>query len=315
MQSRKDELQKRKIAVLMGGWSSEREISLRSGNNVLLSLKRMGFDAMGIDVDRHIADQLVQNEIDLAFIALHGPYGEDGCIQGMLETMGIPYTGSGVTASAVGMDKILTKRVLGGEGIALPAYYSLAGKNQSEIAQLAYDIGYPLILKPSTEGSSIGIALIHNEAELFESVLELQKQFSNLFLEQFLEGRELTVGAIVLGGSVQILPYLELQPDNEFYDFDSKYTKGKTRFILSASVESQTREKIDYSVRRAIQVLGLKGVFRVDFIVDENAVPWLLEVNTIPGMTETSDIPEMAKAVGMDFDAVVLSILESSMAI
>lgn len=310
-ENRKDLISDKKIAVLMGGVSSEREISLRSGRNVLAALKRLGFNAVGIDVDRNLDQRLRDAKPDIAFIALHGSDGEGGGVQGMLDVLEIPYTGSGVMGSVIAMDKILTKRVLVAEQIALPVYRVINNEPLEDVKQMAEEIGYPLILKPVAEGSSVGVLLIHNSAELLSGVTEFRERFSKLFIEQFVRGRELTVGALVSKEGVQILPYLELEPENEFYDYESKYTKGKTRFILSASVESQTREKIDFAVRRTIELLDLRGVPRIDFIVDEHDIPWLLEVNTIPGMTETSDIPAMAKAAGMDFDTVVLKILES----
>jgi len=296
----------------MGGWSSEREISLRSGLNVFQSLKRQGFNCLAIDIRKNFARQIERAKIDIAFIILHGKPGEDGTIQGFLELMGIPYTGSGVAASAVGMDKIISKRLFEAARIPTPQYAPIFTDSDinSCIDQAGKNFGYPMILKPRSEGSSVGIKLIRHPKNLSREVKKARGKFGDLFLEQFIEGMIATVGIV----GKKVLPILELVPKKqEFYDYKAKYTKGETEFIIPARLPKATYQKVQALAFEAHQIIGGKGFSRVDLVADKRNHPFFLEVNTLPGMTELSDLPAQAAAIGMSYDELVQEILLSSL--
>ncbi len=305
-----EDLNSKKLGVLCGGLSSEREISLRSGNNVFNTLKGMGFNVVKIDVQRDILERLKEEQIDIAVIMLHGKYGEDGCIQGLLEILGIPYTGPGVLASSVGMNKRITKRILSAKGIPVPPSVDVDFSNLNSTIKEVLNIGFPVIIKPNCEGSSIGVIKIENEKQLTEVLSNYT--YRDCFIEKYIEGKEITVGGILTRDGFIDLPFLGLIPQNEFYDFDAKYTKGKTIMELPAKVSKQVEEKIKKYIETTFYELDLYGVARLDVIIDKNDNPYFLEVNTIPGMTETSDIPAMAKAKGMSMEELVLLILKSA---
>jgi len=299
-----------KIGVLSGGLSPERDISIRSGNNIFNALSNLGINSVIIDVDRNISDTLATEKIDLAFIALHGKYGEDGCIQGLLEIMGIPYTGSSVCASANGMNKFLTKKILMASGIPVPAHVELTGDINTLKKQIKTELGFPVILKPMEEGSSVGVELIHSENEFDSRFISYTSEHPCSFAEKYIKGTELTVGVIGNKNDITVFPILELRPKNEFYDYEAKYTKGMTDFIIPAEIPQDLTEKIkDLSVK-GFKALGLSGVARLDLMLDDKLNPYFLEANTIPGFTETSDIPAMAQAVGMSFEELVVKIMD-----
>ena len=303
-------LKNKKIGVIMGGWSSEREISLRSGENVHQSLKRQGFNALKIDINRNFAQQIKNAKIDIAFIILHGKPGEDGTIQGFLELLEIPYTGSDVVASAIGMDKVITKRLFESAKIPTPAYVYLPKRcnllKQIKIAQTK--LGFPMILKPKAEGSSVGCEIIDNTKNLLSICQNAQRKFGDIFLEKFINGMIATVG--ILGRKV--LPILELVPKKQrFYDFKAKYTKGETEFIIPARLPKPIYQQTQKLALNAHNVIGAKGFSRVDLIIAKNR-PYFLEVNTLPGMTELSDLPAQAKHIGISYDELVLEILKSA---
>lgn len=294
----------------MGGWSSEREISLRSGENVYQSLKRQGFNAVKIDINQNFARQIINAKIDIAFIILHGKPGEDGTIQGFLELMKIPYTGSDVTASAIGMDKIITKRLFESVKIPTPPYVFLPKgcKLLQQINLAKAKLGFPIILKPKAEGSSFGCEIIDNSKALLAKCQKAQKEFGDIFLEKFIDGMIATVG--ILGQKV--LPILELVPKKQrFYDFKAKYTKGETEFVIPARLPKSTYQRIQKLALKAHNVIGAKGFSRVDLIVTKNK-PYFLELNTLPGMTELSDLPAQARHIGISYDELVLEILKSA---
>jgi D-alanine-D-alanine ligase len=283
---------------------------LRSGENVHQSLKRQGFNALKIDINRNFAQQIKNTKIDIAFIILHGKPGEDGTIQGFLELLEIPYTGSDVVASAIGMDKIITKRLFESAKIPTPAYvYLPKGCNllkQIKIAQIK--LGFPMILKPKAEGSSVGCEIIDNTKNLLSICQNAQRKFGDIFLEKFINGMIATVG--ILGQKV--LPILEFVPKKQrFYDFKAKYTKGETEFIIPARLPKSIYRKIQTLALNAHNVIGAKGFSRVDLIIAKNR-PYFLEVNTLPGMTELSDLPAQAKHIGISYDELVLEILKSA---
>jgi D-alanine-D-alanine ligase len=304
------QLKNKRIGVIMGGWSSERKISLRSGENVYQSLKRQGFNAVKININRNFARQIEKAKIDIAFIILHGKPGEDGTIQGYFELMGIPYTGSDVPASAIGMDKITTKRLFEYAGIPTPKYIFLPrASSLSAVVKIAQKkLGLPMILKPRAEGSSVGCEIIDSPQDLLKKCQRARKKFGDIFLEKFVDGMIATVGII----GQQVLPILELVPKQQrFYDFKAKYTKGETEFIIPARLAKQVYKKVQALALAAHNLIGAKGFSRVDLIVRKNR-PYFLEINTLPGMTELSDLPAQARHIGISYDTLVLEILKSA---
>ena len=287
------------IMVLQGGNSSEREISLRSGSNILNALQSLGYKAIAIDP----STQDIPNGIDFAFIALHGSGGEDGAIQGLLEWKGIPYSGPGIAASAIAFDKVLTKTLLQHHKLPTASFFII--NNETDLNQINT---FPVVIKPALEGSSIGVAIVDNKEELHSKYNELKHNYNHLFCETYLKGREITVSIL----NEYVFPILELIPKNRFYDFEAKYTKGMTEFVLPAKFDQATQTTIQTIAQQAYNAIGCKGAVRIDMIVTEDKDPWILEINTIPGMTDTSDLPAQAKAAGMDFPQLVQAIIEAS---
>lgn len=300
-----------KIGVLCGGMSSEREVSLRSGKNCFEALKRLGFqNAEIIDVDKNIAATLLEKQIEVAYIALHGKYGEDGCIQGLLDILGIPYTGSGVKASSIAMDKEFTKRVLKSQN--LPVIPSIIVNSYSDLAGKEFSLKYPLMIKPVCEGSSIGMKKVNSPVELEEAVKDAAKYNTGVMLEEYLEGKSITVGVLDIGEKTIATPILEFRTKTEWYNFEAKYTEGMTEFILPAEIdENLTKEIQDLSIR-SHKAIDAKGMSRVDFVVTPDGKPFILEINTIPGMTDLSDLPAQSKAMGISYDELVKIILNSA---
>jgi D-alanine-D-alanine ligase len=291
-----------KVAVLLGGRSAEREVSLNSGNAVLAALKRGGVDAYAFDPAARPLHEL--EGFDRAFIALHGRYGEDGTIQGALELMGIPYTGSGVMASAMGMDKWRTKLVWQAAGIATPAFELVDGA--SDFAAIEARLGLPLFVKPANEGSSIGISKVKAAGGLRAAFYEATKYDALVIAESFIGGGEYTVG--ILGD--QALPVIRIVPANEFYDFDAKYLRDDTQYLCPCGLAPEVEARIRDQALQAFRVLGGRGWGRVDFLMDEAGKHYFLEANMSPGMTDHSLVPMGARAAGIDFDQLVLRILE-----
>ena len=296
-----------KIAVLCGGMSSEREISLRSGKNCLAALKRLGFvNAEIVDVSENVMNDL--KGFDFAYNTLHGKYGEDGCIQGVLEILKIPYTGCGVLSSAICMNKEYTKKIMAMSGLPLiKSVYLLPDENPIEkVAQL----NYPLMIKPVSEGSSFGMNKVNNQEELVKAVEEARKYNANILIEEYLVGISTTVGVLEKNDKAFATEILELRPKKEWYDYEAKYTKGMTEFILPAQISPEMTEKVKRYAVKAFEACACSGVSRVDFLIVDD-VPYILEVNTNPGMTDTSDLPAQALACGIDYDNLVLMILNS----
>lgn len=296
-----------KIAVLCGGMSSEREVSLRSGNNVLAALLRLGYqNAKIVDVNKNIANEL--KEFEYVYNTLHGKYGEDGCIQGILEILKIPYTGCGVMSSAICMNKEYTKRVMATAGIPLiSSVYILKNENP---ADKVIDLHYPLMIKPVSEGSSFGMSKVNNESELIDAVENARKYNSEVLVEEYLTGISATVGVLEKDGVPFATEILELRPKNEWYDYEAKYTKGMTEFILPAEISSEMTQRVKDTAVRAFKSCGCSGVSRIDFLI-VNDIPYVLEINTNPGMTDTSDLPAQAAACGINYDSLVEIILKS----
>jgi len=292
-----------KVAVLMGGKSAEREISLMSGRAVLESLKRSGVDASPFDP---AADALAGlRAFDRAFIVLHGRGGEDGTIQGALETLGVPYTGSGVMASAIAMDKWRTKLIWQSSGVPITGHVVL--NDNSDMEEVVKQLGLPLFVKPSNEGSSIGVTKVKRVEELENAYREAAKLDPVVLAERFIDGAE--VQFPILGD--QVLPSIRIEPATEFYDYDAKYFRDDTRYHCPGMPVDQEKGLHDL-VMRAFRVLGCRDWGRMDLIIDRSGQPFFLEVNTIPGMTSHSLMPMGAKAVGIDFDELCLRVLESS---
>lgn len=302
-----------RIGVLYGGLSSEREISLISGKNCYEALRRLGYEnATLIDVDRYIAGTLLEQKIEIAYIALHGRYGEDGCIQGLLELMGIPYTGCRVAASALTMNKALTKSILKDAGLPVIDSVTLgSGALNGKPIQLDFD--YPVMVKPVTEGSSIGMNKVDRPEELKEALKTAFRYADHVLVERFIKGKSLTVGVVEMEGKPDVTPILELRPTrSEWYDLDAKYTEGGTEFILPAALPEEVTRAIQETTLKAHLAAGCRGVSRTDFVVDEENRFYILEINTIPGMTPLSDLPAQAKAMGIDYDRLVECILKTA---
>ncbi len=304
-------LRTKTVGVLMGGLSGEREISLRSGENCLRALISRGYLAVPIDALRDVSQRLEEAGIEVAFLALHGRYGEDGTIQGLLEMMGIPYTGSGVLASALGMNKIAAKKVVRGSGVPTPDYLEIRRDETAAeaAARIEAGLGLPVMLKPVEEGSSLGVSKCKETGDLAECIASGRAEFGAIFAERFVPGREITVGVLVRNGRPEALPILELVPKNEFYDFEAKYTEGMTEFILPARLEPGVYAEAQRLAVDAFDAIGCRGYARVDMMVDGSGVPWFVEVNTLPGMTELSDLPAQAQAAGLSYEDLVEIIL------
>lgn len=291
-----------KVAVLLGGKSAEREVSLKSGAAVLAALQKGGVDAHAFDPAQRPLHEL--QAFDRVFIALHGRYGEDGTLQGALELMGIPYTGSGVMASSVGMDKWRTKLLWRAAGVATPEFELVSA--DSDFAAIEARLGLPLFVKPANEGSSIGISKVKTAGGL-KAAYELAAQSDPLVIaEQFVGGGEYTVG--ILGD--EALPIIRIVPANEFYDYEAKYLRDDTQYLCPCGLSAEQEAKIQAEALQAFRVLGAQGWGRVDFLMDEAGQHYFLEVNTSPGMTDHSLVPMGARARGLSFEQLVLQVLE-----
>jgi D-alanine-D-alanine ligase len=302
----------KKIGVLMGGLSSEREISLRSGENVYASLIKLGLDAVKIDAGKSLFDDICKSRIDIAFNILHGKFGEDGAVQGILEYLDIPYTGSGILGSAIGIDKIVSKKILSQTGIPVPPHICIDGRDPLKtLPDIESGIGFPFVLKPNGEGSSIGVSLIKTGADYKNKIRGHMDNFPCSFAEKYIAGKEITIGVAGSRDETMVLPILKLKPANEFYDYASKYTSGMTEFELPAKISPEKEKLIREYAIKAFREMKLSGVVRFDAILDGMENPYFLEVNTIPGMTDTSDIPAMARAAGC-YDELLVMILDSS---
>lgn len=299
-----ERLRNKKIGVLMGGLSAEREVSLKTGAAILESLKRQRYQAVGIDVGRDVCRQLQAENIEVAFLALHGRYGEDGAIQGVLEFLQIPYTGPGVLASSVAMNKVATKRFL--ESAAIPTPSSVAVADKNAVSAAVRKLGYPLVIKPASEGSSLGISIVHSETDLKSAQEKAFGYDAEILLEKYIPGKEITAAVL----EDEPLPLIEIQPVSGVYDFQSKYTPGATNYLVPAPLSDQMTEVIQQLAVQSCRVTGCRsGAIRVDFRLDLNHKAFVIEINTIPGMTKTSLLPKAAQNAGISFDSLVVKIL------
>ena len=297
-----------RVAVLYGGKSAEREVSLKSGAAVIHALTTAGVDVVAIDVGDDLLERLQREKIDRAFIILHGRGGEDGSMQGLLECLGIPYTGSGILASALAMDKLRTKQVWQSLGIPTPRHAVLA--SESDCLQASTELGFPLIVKPAHEGSSIGMAKVNSAQELVAAWQDAAKYDSQVLVEQWIHGPEFTIA--VLRG--QVLPPIALGTPHVFYDYDAKYIANDTQYRIPCGLDSVKEQELIDLTARACDAIGIEGWGRLDVMQDEQGRFWLLEVNTAPGMTDHSLVPMAARAAGLDFQQLVLAILAESVA-
>ena len=294
-----EELKKKKIAVLMGGLSAEREVSLKSGAAVHKALQERGYDAVAIDVDRQLATRLADEQVQVAFVCLHGRYGEDGSVQGLLELLAIPYTGSGVLASALAMDKIFAKKIFAAAGLTITPYIVVRGGERVEPDSLPFSL--PVVVKPSREGSSVGVGIVKTAAQLPEKLAVAFGYDREVLVEKYVKGREVQVG--ILDGKA--MGAIEIVPKNEFYDFEAKYTDGMATHIMPAPLPEEEYASLLSLGERAHESLGCSGYSRVDFIVTPSGESYLLEVNTLPGMTALSLLPEIAQHAGLGFAELV----------
>jgi D-alanine-D-alanine ligase len=294
-----------KVAVLFGGQSGEREVSLKSGSAVLAALKRQGVDADAFDPATQDLSDL--KKYDRAFISLHGRYGEDGTIQGALDLMGIPYTGSGVMASSVGMDKWRTKLLWRAIGVMTPDFELVSA--QSDFEAVEKKLGLPLFVKPANEGSSIGITKVKKIGDLEAAYLLATKADPLVIAEKFVGGGEYTVG--ILGETP--LPIVRIVPKNEFYDYEAKYLRNDTEYLCPCGLSAEKETQIQLEALQAFRAVGCSGWGRVDFLMDEAGNHYFLELNTSPGMTDHSLVPMAAKAAGIDFDELVMKILSMTL--
>jgi D-alanine-D-alanine ligase len=304
-------MQSRKIGVLLGGLSSEREVSLRTGEEVLVALRRRGHDAVPIYVDRDLDVALRQEQIEVAFLALHGRWGEDGCVQGLLEVLGIPYTGSDVLASALAMHKVKAKELFRLHNLPTPAYYTLSGEalgapegaraggpaGGDELAAIHGDFGFPCVVKPVREGSSVGVSICHELAALGPAIERALRFDDEILIERFIAGKEVSVA--ILGD--RALGAVEIAPRDGFYDYANKYTRGATDYFVPPRVSPERYRGVLTQALRAHLALGCRGATRVDMMISESGNEFVLEVNTLPGLTQTSLVPRIADAAGISF--------------
>lgn len=300
-----------KIAVLCGGMSSEAEVSMRSGKGCFEALKRLGYsNAEMVVVDKDIAKTLKEGNFEYAFNALHGKYGEDGCIQGVLEILGIPYAGCGVMASSICMNKEFTKRILS-TCPDIPMAKSAFIRKGEDVMEKTKDLTYPLFTKPVCEGSSFGMTKVNRPEELKAAYELAVKYNNNVLVEEFIDGFFVTVGVLECEGEPFATEILEIRPKNEWYDYEAKYKSGMSDFIVPAHLSEEVTKHVKEVAVKAFETAGCSGVARVDFMMKDN-VPYLLEINTSPGMTATSDLPAQAAAMGISYDELVLCILNSA---
>lgn len=292
---------KERIAVVMGGDSAEREISIRSGSEVVRALNALGYDAQSLDYDERFLDAVRAHKPDIVFIALHGPGGEDGHVQALLEYLSIPYTGSGLEAAALSMDKHLTKKLLAAEGLPTPVWdlFDLTG---GTLPLLPGSLDLPLVIKPRFEGSSAGVAIVHTHEEWTNAMLDASKSYAQILAEEYLAGREFTCA--VLGE--EALPIIEIVANRDgFYSYDAKYEPGGSTHVVPAQIDEDLGARLQMLALSAHRLLGLRDYSRSDFIVTPDGRPYLLEINSLPGLTPVSLVPDACAAVGISFEALI----------
>lgn len=306
-----------KVAVLYGGTSGEREVSLSSGKGIMEALKKNGHDVIGIDFNPTSLENIINLDVDMAFIGLHGKYGEDGRVQGLLEMLNIPYVGSGVLASALAMDKTKAKQIFNQNGLLTANSKTYNTKTMNELQSIVKDIeehfSFPCVVKPNQEGSTLGLTIVKDKSQLAGAVETAVSCDSVILVEEFVKGREVTVAVLGEVGQEYALPVIEIIPKNEYYDYESKYTLGGSEHIVPAELEDSVTKSLQKYAVLAHQLLGCKTYSRVDFIVKEDGTSIILEVNTLPGMTPTSLFPDAARAVNMSYEEMIEKFLNLSL--
>ena len=310
---------KKNIAVLMGGRSLEREFSIKSGQRVSNALRKLGHNVIRLDVDENIVENLTSRKIDLAYIALHGKDGEDGTIQEILEVLNIPYTGPGVYANILSFDKIISKQIFINHGIPTPPFYFLNTSSFRELGSskllpfILKKIGLPMVIKPSAQGSALGVRLVNKKEDITEAIIYALSYSKKVILEKYIEGVELAV-SIIGKENPRILPIVEIVPKKNFFDFESRATVGKTDYFVPARISSAEEKKVKEIAMAANDSLKCNKLSRVDIILDgKEKIPYVLELNTSPGMTDTSLLPMAAEQAGMTFEELVNEIIEMSL--
>ena len=302
------------VAVVMGGPSAEREVSLNTGAAIANALREYGYtNVVEIDLDpRNFGKQLAESKAEVVFNAVHGLYGEDGRLQTLLEIREMPYTGSGMIASVSCMDKVITKRMLRDAGISTPACLIVNKKESGIKEKIMHRFSLPVVIKPASQGSSIGVEIVKEENQLDEALANAFKYSRDILVEEFIGGKELTVSMMQKDGEVVALPVIHIAPHSGTYDYHSKYTKGATEYICPADLDEETTKKVQEISKQAYEVLGCSGVARADVMLDEEGKGYVLEINTVPGMTATSLVPKAAAAAGISFPELCNIILQSA---
>ena len=310
-------LTRARIGVLMGGLSAEREVSLKTGEAVYGALLRRGYDVVTIDVGPSLYKDLIDCEVKIAFLALHGPGGEDGSIQGFLESLRIPYTGSGVRASAIGMHKDVTKTLLAVHDIPVPAGLVVTGRGSLSCTKAlrTAKLKLPVVVKPASQGSTIGVTIVRKPSQWKDALALAHRYDDEAMIEAYVPGHEVTVG-VVAGedGRAEAFPAVEIVAPAGFYDFSAKYQKGRTQYLCPAPLAAKVTRRIHDLALSTYRVLGCEGAARVDFRITPKGNPYVLEINTVPGMTETSLLPMAAARAGLPYDRLTERILQSALA-
>lgn len=303
------------ILVICGGTSGEKEVSIRSGRKVFEALKYWNLNVKILEIKNDFVREILESKpFDIIFNILHGKPGEDGTVQGFLDLLGVPYTGSGVLGSALGMNKIISKKIFISEGIPTPPFVTIYHYENFEekLREAEEKFGYPMMFKPKDEGSSLGVSICKSREDVIKNFEENKNKFKDFFLEKYIKGKIITTGILGTGKKAFPLPILELRPlKREFYDYTAKYTKGETEFILPAELSPELTEEVQRISLKAHLALECRGFSRVDGVVTEDEKPYILEVNTLPGMTDLSDLPAEAKAYGLSYEELVLFILNT----
>jgi len=305
-----------KIAVLYGGVSAERDVSLSSGRGIIEALEKNNHEVIAIDFHPDKINDIIALDVDLVFLGLHGKYGEDGRIQGLLDIMGVPYVGSGVAASALAMDKEKSKQIFSSYNLPIAKSKAYTISSDTNINDVVYDIQHhfstPFVVKPNREGSTLGLTIVEDVSSIEGAIRKAQQNDHMILVEDYVKGRELTVAVLGSTGKEEALPIIEIIPKGDLYDYESKYSIGGSEHIIPARVDDQLAEQIKQYAVQAHQALGCKTYSRVDFILNETDTPIILEVNTLPGMTSTSLFPDAAKAVGMSYETMIEKFVQLS---
>lgn len=299
-----------RVALLAGGASDEREISLASGRGAGNALREAGFSVTEFDpAEKKDLQNLIAGNYDVAFLCMHGKMGEDGTLQGFLEMIGLPYIGSGVWSSALAMDKAKSKLFYENAGIQTPVSVTLYSPDDMSVENILSTVGESCVVKPATEGSALGVYIVKGADEVKDAIEKAFELDSEVLVETFVKGTELTI-AVLGNEQLEALPVIQIVPRNEFYDFESKYAPGGSQHLCPAPLNAEATEKVQEMAKAAHRVLGCSGISRSDFIMDENGEFWILETNTLPGMTETSLLPDAARAAGIEFPELCTRLIE-----